>query len=72
MPLAHLTLDVTTDPCVLPRVVAVTRRRGEIVALSFAGADQHRPGRIELAVRTQHETLLRGRLAGLVSVCAVR
>ena len=72
MPLTHLTLDVTPDPCVLPRVVAVTRRRAEIVALTFSGADQHRPGRIELSVRTQHAELLRGRLQGLVSVSAVR
>jgi acetolactate synthase regulatory subunit len=72
MPVTHLQLDVTTDPCVLPRVVAVTRRRGEIVSLSYSTADQHRPGRIDLSVRTRHEALLRGRLLGLVSVSAVR
>ena len=55
MPLAHLTLDVTTDPCVLPRVVALTRRRGEIVALSFAGADQ-RPGRAGSSSRSARST----------------
>ena len=68
---SHYSLDVTDRPDVLPRVVATVRRRGgEIVALSYAGGDRHRPGHLDLVVRAPRP--LDTWLEGLVDVRRVR
>ena len=69
---AEISLDVTEEFCVLPRVIAVTARRGHIQALTFVRAGPGTSGRIDLRVSTRHEGLLRSRLASLVPVTTVR
>ena len=67
----HYSLDVHDRPDVLPRVVATVRRRGgEIVALSYASGDRHRPGSLELVVRAERP--LSTWLEALIDVRAVR
>ncbi|HVL94428.1 MAG TPA: hypothetical protein VM266_01070 [Solirubrobacteraceae bacterium] len=71
----HFSLDVEDRPDVLPRIVTVVRRRGgDIVALSFACGDRHRPARLELAVRAEERlgARLGGYLRALVDVRDVR
>jgi len=64
-------LDVADRPDVLPRVVSTVRRRGgEIVALSYACGDRHRPGALQLTVRAERS--LAPWLEGLVDVREVR
>ena len=67
----HYTLHVADSAGALPRVVGLCQRRGcEIVALSYAHGDRHRPGRVDLAVRgdDRHLRPLRERLSALVDV----
>jgi acetolactate synthase regulatory subunit len=64
-------LAVADRPDVLPRVVTTVRRRGgEIVALSYASGDRHRPGALQLTVRSERS--LTRWLEGLVDVQEVR
>ncbi len=67
----YFSLQVAAANGVLPRVVGLCQRRGcEVVALTYANGDRHRPGRMELAVRgdARRLRLLSMRLAALVDV----
>lgn len=45
-------LEIANDPDVLPRVVALCRRRRcELIAVSYLAGDRHRPGELQLSVR---------------------
>jgi len=71
----RFTIELSDAPDALPRVVSLCRRRGaRILALSYSGADRHRPARLEIALRTDQR---RGRplaagLSGLLDVRDVR
>jgi acetolactate synthase small subunit len=68
-------LDVTDRADVLPRIVGLCHRRGcEIISLTYARGDRHRPGRLDLAVTADERHLrpLAPRLAALVDVHDVR
>ena len=72
----RFSLDVAGDrPDVLHRVLCTCRARGgDVLAVSFARGDRHRPSRLELSVDIdpRRRTLLRDRLSGLVDVHDVR
>jgi acetolactate synthase regulatory subunit len=77
MPAPHcrFSLDTTTSPDVVVRVLALLRRRGcDIVAVEYLREDRHGPGRFEIGVdapaRVAHR--LGDWLDGLVDVLAVR
>lgn len=72
--LRRLSVLTTEAPDALVRVLCLLRRRGcTIVSVDFVRADRHRPGRLEIAVRTDSRVShrLREWLLGLVDVLAV-
>lgn len=75
MPHTHrYSLELYDRPDVLARVVTLFRRRGcEVVSMEYVAADRHRPGRLNVALRTddRHARPLQAQLAGLVDVRGV-
>jgi acetolactate synthase small subunit len=73
-PTHHLELTVADTPLVLDRVVSLCRaRRCAIVALRFAAADRHRPGRVLVALEADatRARLVTQNLAAMPGVLAV-
>jgi acetolactate synthase regulatory subunit len=71
----QLQLQTTDSPDVLVRVLTTLRRRGcTITSVDYAEGDRHRPGRLELCVRTAPRTehRLQAWLEALVEVEEVR
>jgi acetolactate synthase regulatory subunit len=71
----QLQLQTTDSPDVLLRVLTTLRRRGcTITSVDYAEGDRHRPGRLEICLRTAPRTehRIEAWLAGLVEVEGVR